>query len=627
MNRRRFLARCILGGLAAPAAANPAFAAPRQKEKPMENHYDIVIVGGDTGADAARLGARVLLLERTRHIGGLPANGLGATDIATRGATGGLFQEFVRNIRRYYVTTYGADSPQVKDASDGYHFEPGVAEKVFEAMLAGEPNVTVLRDRQFDAKPENVVLDGTRLAALIVTDRGTGRGETYRAKVFVDATYEGDLAAAAGAPYRTRREGKKDHGEPFAGRVYRRWGIGPLGEGSTEEGDDTLQAYNYRLCLTDRPDLRLPIPKPKTYNRDDYASLAGDVTGGHTRSFMPRPGVGFGVVNPVRVPNGKTDTNNHHQAFVSTDLPEENWPYPEADWEWRDRFARRLRDYTLGLLWFCQNDEALPAAFRDEARAWGLARDEYADNDHFPRQIYVREGRRIEGEYLFTALDAMAPGDVPHAYDIMAGRRPPSKNVRAPLQADSITASHYAIDSHAVRKREPNRVHLDGFLGLALITKPYQVPYGVIVPQKVDGLLTPVPCSATHLGFGTLRMEPCWMALGQAAGVAAHRCIQDNVAPRRLSVPRLQKALLKQKQVLIYLADVPPDHPHFAALQFWGSRGCFEGFKAEPDAPIDAATAQAWAKLSGLPPAPFQENRTTRAEYLAALYKEDLPGR
>jgi hypothetical protein len=590
----------------------------------------VVVVGGTPGGicaavAAARSGSRVLLLERTAHFGGLPANGLGATDIATRGATGGLFLEFVRRVRAHYVTRYGADSPQVKDCSDGYHFEPQVAERVFEAMLAEQANITARRGRQFDADRKNVAKDGDRLTGITVTERATGKRERVVADVFIDATYEGDLAAAAGCAFETRREGKKEYGEPFAGRVYRPWGVGKLGAGSTEEGDDTLQAYNYRLCLTNRPENRLLPEKPKGYRRDDYASLVGDARRGYLKHFFPRrqPGEDVGAFNPVTLPNGKTDSNNHHRSFVSSDLPEENWPYPRADWKWRDRFAERLRAYTLGLLWFCQNDPELPETFREEARQWGLAKDEYADNGHFPRQMYVREGRRITGEYLFTARDAMAPEDVPDAYAIMAGEKPPTKGLRAPVKADSITASHYPIDSHAVRKREPERVHLDGFLGLALITKPYQVPYGVIVPKGVDGLLCPVPVSATHLGFGTLRMEPCWMALGHAAGVAAHLSRTRKVPPRAVPVAELQARLLAEGQVLIYLSDATSAHRHWPALQRAGCRGCFPRLAADPDAPVDAETARDWSARAGVAtPPPFEPGRTTRAEYAALLFPE-----
>jgi hypothetical protein len=604
---------------------------PAPKDKPMpENPYDLVIVGGTPGGlcaaiAAARLGSRALVLERTAHIGGLPANGLGATDIATRAATRGLFGEFVGRVKRHYAEKYGADSRQVKDCSDGYHFEPHVAEQVFEEMVRAEPKITVLRNRQFDAEAKNVQKEGARLTAVTVTERASGAKETYRGAVFLDATYEGDLAAAAGCAWETRREGKKEYGEPFAGRVYRPWGTGPLGEGSTEEGDDTLQAYNYRLCLTDVPQNRVAIEKPADYRRDDYASLVDDVKRGWLKHFTPPAFIGkqgndVGAVNPVRVPNGKTDTNNHHRSFVSTDLPEENWAYPREGWAWRDRFATRLRDYTLGLLWFCQNDPALPESFRAEAKAWGLSRDEYADNNHFPRQIYVREGRRITGEYLFTARDCIADADLPRAYAIMEGKEKADPNARPKSHRDSITASHYAIDSHAIRKREPNRVHLDGFLGLSPITKPYQVPYGVMVPKGADGLLTPVPCSASHLGFGTLRMEPCWMALGQAAGIAAHLARTEKVTPRQVNRDRLQRTLLAQGAVLTYLRDVTPAHPQWTALQIAGCHGCFPELDARPDAPIDGTTAVEWAKRAGKMPTPPITTATTRAAYAALLF-------
>jgi Dehydrogenases (flavoproteins) len=598
-------------------------------QEPRQTSFDIVIVGGTpagicAAVAAARLGRRVLLLERTAHIGGLPANGLGATDIATRAATGGLFREFTRRVRQHYVDTYGPESQQVKDCSDGYHFEPSVAERVFEAMLAEQPGVTVRKNRQFDADARNVIMNDTRLAHVIVVDRETNAREEYQAQVFIDATYEGDLAAAAGGVFETRREGAAEYGEPFAGRVYRRWGLGPLGEGSTLEGDDTLQAYNYRLCLTDAPENRVPVEKPRSYDRAEYASLVEDARSGHFVSFMPpgfsgKKGPDVGVVNPVRVPNRKTDTNNHHRSFLSTDLPEENYPYPTEGWEWRDRFAQRLRDYTLGLLWFCQNDPEMPEAVREEARRWGLARDEYADNDHFPRQIYVREGRRISGEYLFTALDAISPADLPHAYAIMEGKQPAKRDPRPPIHADAVTASHYPIDSHAHRKREPGRIHLDGFLGLAAITSPYQVPYGVIVPVGVDGLLTPVPCSATHLGFGTLRMEPCWMALGHAAGVAAHLAIERRVSVRKVPVREMQAELLKQGQVLIYLRDVPREHPQWATLQQAGCLGFFPSFDARPGEPVDAETAQEWSRRAGRTDTLPARAGETRADYATRL--------
>jgi hypothetical protein len=448
-----------------------------------------------------------------------------------------------------------------------------------------------------------VTLDNGCLTQIVIENRETKQAETYAARVFIDATYEGDLAAA-GVPYRLGREGHDELNEPMAGRLYKGWG-GAVGPGSTGLGDNAVQAFNYRVCLTREKANQLPIPKPASYNRADFVSLIDDIKEGQ---FTGKPGAekdvsGIGrVVNMVILPNGKTDANNQHLAFISTDLPEENWPWPTADWAWRDRYAQRLRDYTLGLLWFAQNDPELPEDFRARCSEWGLAKDEYADNGNFPRQVYVREGRRIEGEHLFTAHDALP----------VKGRE------RPPLYADSITASHYALDSHAVRKREPGRVHLDGFFSFG--TKPYTVPYRVMVPKKVDGLLTPVPVSGTHVGFSTLRMEPCWMALGQAAGVAAALSVKEGKSLRAVNMVQLQTELLRQKAVLIHYTDVTPAHPHFAALQFFGVRGFIPGWAASADRPVSEGDAANWAKWAGVEKAPeYQAGVTTRGAFLSAL--------
>lgn len=558
---------------------------------------DVVILGATpggimAGVAAASSGKTAVILERGTHIGGLPANGLGATDIGTRGATGGLFLEFVGRVKRHYIENYGADSPQVRDCSDGYHFEPRVAEKVFEGLIAEhKQRLRVIRDRQFDAEPENVVLQEGRVVAIRARDRKTGAVETYRAKVFIDATYEGDLAAAAGCEYRVGREGREEFDEAMAGRLYKPWGGAPAA-GSSGQADYAIQAFNYRLCLTKDPADRVEVERPANYNRDEYLSLADDIREGRTTAPPdakgPKPtalawdAVGR-VFNPVAIPNAKVDANNQHWNFLSSDLPEENWPWPTSAWAWRDRFAGRLRDYTLGLLYFAQNDTALPEDFRARCREWGLSRTEFADNGHFPRQVYVREGRRVVGEYWFTAKDAI----------------PTTPNGRPPVHQDSITASHYALDSHAVRKREPGRAHLDGFFSSP--SRPYTVPYGVIVPKKVDGLLTPVPVSGTHVGFSTLRMEPCWMALGEAAGEAAALAIDSGVEPRRVDVAALQRRLLSRGAVLCYFRDMKPADPHFQVVQFLALRGVLDpdAWLARPgDAPSQADLAR-WSDLAG----------------------------
>jgi len=569
--------------------------------------FDIVVVGGTPGGitaavAAARRGLDAVVLERYEHVGGLPANGLGATDIATRGATGGLFQEFVDRVHDRYADTYGPDSQQVTDCSEGYHFEPSVAEAVF-AELLDEAGVTVRRRRQFDADPDNVTLEDGSPVVVGVTDREERATERYAGEVFVDATYEGDLAAAAGAPYRLGREGSAEYDEPFAGVVYKQV-RGPTGPGATGLGDNAVQSYNYRLCLTRDPDNRVPIEKPDGYDRSEYVSIVDDVmANAHTDvddslELAPTEWI---LLNTT-LPNGKVDANNHGRVWVSTDLPEENWPWPSSSWAWRDRFAERLREYTLGLLWFAQHDPELPEAFREQARQWGLAADEYEDNDNFPRQVYVREGRRIEGEHLFTAHDALPVDD---------------KDDRPPVYADSITASHYNLDSHAVRKREPGRVHLDGFLSKD--TRPYTVPYGVMVPKGVDGLVTPVPVSGTHLGYSTLRMEPCWMALGQAAGVAAAHALASDRRLRDLPAAPLQRDLLDSGAVLIHYEDVAPEHPAFPALQFFGVRGFVPGWEARLDAPVTGRTAADWTNWAGVDVA-YTPGETDRGALLEQLY-------
>ncbi|MCM1198035.1 MAG: FAD-dependent oxidoreductase [Clostridium sp.] len=575
--------------------------------------YDVVIVGGTPGGimaaiAAAREGKDCAILERTAHVGGLPANGLGATDIGTRGATTGLFGQFVDMNRAYYVEKYGAGSPQERACSDGYHFEPHVAEENFCRMIdgAGPGRITVLTMRQFDSSGENVVMSGSRISAIYILNRETGDKEKYDGKVFIDATYEGDLGAAAGVPFRTGREGMEEFSEPCAGKVYRWWKHGPDEDGTTYKGDDAIQAYNYRICLTKDSRNRVPVRKPDNYNREEYVSLVEDVLTGRntdvrfsgvTEEQMEAnrqrvlaggktaiPGDPWGiskVTNMVSLPNGKTDANNQHLALISTDLPEENWPWPTAGWEWRDAFAARLRDYTLGLLWFAQNDEALPAHFREACLEYGLAADEYADNGNFPRQVYVREGRRLAGTYFFTANDVLPVQD---------GSRPP-------VSGASVTASHYALDSHAVHKREKGRVHLDGFFSHP--SSVYTVPYGVMVPEAVDNLLFPVAVSGSHVGFSTLRMEPCWMAMGEAAGTAAALSIDGHSDVRGIPVERLQQKLLENGATLIYFRDLKPGDRDFMQVQMLALKGYFPGWNAELDKPLDEETAKLWSRLSG----------------------------
>jgi len=520
---------------------------------------------------AARMGSDVILIERTAHIGGLMANGLGATDIKNRGAVGGVFLEYVNNVRNYYAAEYGADSAQVKACNDGYYFEPHVAELVLNNMVHAEARISLYINLEL----KSVEMRRGRIESALFKDRTGGQDVRVRAQVFVDATYEGDLAAAAGAPYRLGREARSELGEPYAGVVY--FGYRSrvyYPELSTGEGDRRIQAYNYRLCLTSNPANHAPVTMPDGYDRHEYLLLAREVRTGAVKSFKD-------AVSIIGMPNDKSDTNNHTIPLISTDLPEENYPYPEADWAWRDKFAVRLRNYTLGLLYYCHNDTSLPDWFRAEASRWALAKDEYQDNGNFPRQIYVREARRIDGLYNFTAHDVVLdPGQ--H---------------RTRLQPDSVACGSYEMDSHPTRKYEPGIPVLEGLLGVHQYREVYQIPYGVIVPKKVRNLLVTGAISGTHMGFSTLRMEPCWMAMGQAGGVAAHLAAAGRKEPAAVDVPTLQRELLKQNAVLMYFDDVDFTHPDRAAIQFFGSR-MYNSYKFNPAQVLDRATAALWLDLA-----------------------------
>ena len=599
----------------------------------LQAQYDLVIVGGNPGGimaaiSAAKLGKTSVILERTNHIGGLPANGLGATDIGTRGATTGLFGDFVSRNKQYYIKKYGANSIQVKACSDGYHFEPSVAEQVFGEMISEySDKIKVLTNSQFDASPDNVTVVNGRITSISILNRITGKLEIFTGKVFLDATYEGDLGAAAKIPFRVGREGKAEFNETGAGVVYKYWD-GPETTGTTYLADNAVQAYNYRLCLTDDAANRISFYKPQNYNRQEYISLIDDVwLGRHTGVKMLKvtpdmqmqnklrlsktdstsiiPGDKWGInkiTNMVLLPNRKTDANNQHSALISTDLAEENWPWPTSDWKWRDAYAERLKNYTLGLFWFAQNDQELPESFRKAVGRWGFAKDEYADNNSFPRQVYVREGRRFECMSFFTAHDALATEP---------GKRPP-------LYSSSITASHYALDSHAVRKREDGKTCLDGFLSYK--SNVYTVPFGVMVPKQIDNLLLPVPVSGSHIGFSTLRMEPCWMALGQAAGVASSLSIDNNSKIKDVDLDILQDILVDQKATLIFYKDIRPEDENFEMVQFMGLRGYLPEWNAELSKTIDNDCLIRWKTLSNLKLDSVQVGKSIKIDVLKDIY-------
>ena len=579
-----------------------------QKVKVKE--FDIVVLmatpGGIASAVvASRMGMKVAIVERTKHIGGLPSNGLGATDIHTKELISGFFKEFVDGVKAHYIKRYGAESKQVKDASNGFHFEPHVAEDVFKEILNAEKNIKLYKHYQFDSDKENVVVENGFPSKIKITKVGKSNKEIWlKAKVFIDGSYEGDLAAAFGCRFRTYREGKSEFGEAMAGKIYKIWGSDSLQDGSTGESDSAIQAFNYRICLTNDPKNREMISKPEFYNRAEFLSLAGDFASGFTSGFYPKNGKTAGVVNPVRLPNMKFDANNHHRALISTDLPEENWPWPTANWAWRDQFAIRLKNYNLGLLYFSQNDTTIPLSARIEALNYGLPKDEYKDNGHFPRMVYVREGRRVEGKYMFTAKDAIP---------VKTGKRPPTHTT-------SIATSHYAIDSHAMFKREAGKKTLDGFISYQ--TMPFTIPFEVIVPIEKDNILVPVPVSASHVGYGCLRMEPCWMSLGHAAGIAAALSIKYKTSIHNLSIDSLQKYLIGQKVNLLYFRDISTLSPDFEKFQQIGLLGWIPEFEARLDTISSDEDIRWWAEKTGFSYSEVSKlaKNKTRREGLLAIW-------
>lgn len=540
----------------------------------MQLKMDLIVYGATPAGigaaiAAARRGMRTLLLEPSAFVGGLMTSGLGMTDIRSVDTSGSVFGEFVTLVYAHYKNTYGEHSRQVKDCNGGLHFEPSVAKKVMWGLLRQEPNLEVACSRQL----VSVQMDECKIVCIKVEDMESGTKTVYGAAQFIDATYEGDLAAMAGVPYVLGRESRDEWNEELAGKLYCEYETKEVLPGSTGEGDELLQAYNFRLCMTRNPDNRIPFTKPDGYDRNEYVSLLGDIEAGRLKTFGH-------IIKLSPIPNGKTDTNNHHNCSCSTDLPEENLEYPEGDRTVRERIAKRHKAYIQGLLWFLQEDEQLPESIRSEARQWGYAADEFQESDHFPPQIYVREARRISGMYVFTENDArLAPG-----------------LQRSPIHFDSIATGDYAIDSHATRKREEigqNRA-LEGFLGFSSLTEVYQIPLGVIVPEEVVNLTVPVAVSATHMGFGTIRMEPFWMQLGFAAGIAAHLCQSSCTPVQRICVDRLQDELIAAKQLITYFRDVKADHPAHEALQYFGTKSYFTSYEANPNGDCTVADASEW---------------------------------
>ena len=583
--------------------------------------YELVVIGATPGGlgaaiRGAREGLDTCIVSYHAHVGGMMSGGLSVTDtlIDHRRARSPILNEFFSRVTQYYAESYGDDSTQVKHCRDGLYFEPKVAEAVFEDMLK-----TANIDRYQEYYPKSVSRSNRRIRSVElepIPTRGSASEPIIklRGDTFIDATYEGDLAATAGVPYRIGREGRDDFGEQYAGRLFSEKGT-RIYPGSSGFGDRAVQSYDYRLCLSKDPDNRRLPDQPPGYDRAEFAPILEDAPDDRagelpshqlpeiacklkselvvpTREEIDEQGLLSLLLLRGPLPNQKRDLN-------TADLPGEADEYPEANWHRREEIAKRHEDHVLGLLYFLQNDDAVPDKWQAEIREWGLPLDEFTDNDGFPFQLYVREARRIIGRTTFTEHDARLAEGIE----------------RAPIHNDSIAIAEYAMDSHDCRPvRRPGSLN-DGHHYLGEITVPSQVPYRSLLPTDIDNLLVPVALSATHVGFGTIRLEPTWLQIGEAAGWAAALASNRGTMVAELAPDVLQRRLVANDTMISYFDDIDPDDDHRGshAAQYFGTKGFFRGYDASLESDVDTATVARWASYVTDSVEAVPSDRTDRA--------------
>jgi hypothetical protein len=521
----------------------------------QQQGYDLVIYGGTSAGivaavQAARMGKSVMVINPGTHLGGLTTGGLGQTDIGNKTVIGGISREFYQRIRRYYEDTLHWEWEQRPDYSDGgqtrtlpgedamWTFEPGAAMSVFSDLIR-EYGIPVVLNQRIDLEAGVVKQDGKIVSIMMES------GKIYRGRMFVDATYEGDLMAGAGISYTTGREAVSEYGESLNGvqtemAIHHQFGqnVDPyMVEGDTasgllpginaspgEEGsgDRKIQAYCFRMCLTDVPENRILLRRPGPYNEQEYELLFRALEAGYRGPFF--------IMSMM--PNRKTDANNN--GCVSSDFIGRNYDYPEGDYRQREEIIRAHRIYQLGLLWTLANHPRVPEEVRAEWQKWGLPADEFPGNGHWTPQLYIREARRMVSDYVMTQHHCT------------------QESVSA---SQPVGMGAYTMDSHHVQRyvnsegfvRNEGDVQVGGF-------SPYPIDYRSIIPKREEctNLLVPVCLSATHIAYGSIRMEPVFMVLAQSAATAACLAIDAHAGLQELNYQALRERLVADKQVLSY---------------------------------------------------------------------------
>jgi len=528
-----------------------------------ETVYDLVVYGLTSAGVAAsvqarRMGRTVVLVGPEQHLGGLSSGGLGWTDSGHKEVVGGIAREFYHGVWLHYQDDSawkwqsrsahggrGQGAPAVDgDQRTMWVFEPHVAEAIF-AQLVRESRIPVHRDQWLDRERGVVKTDG-RITSIAMLG-----GQVYRGRMFLDATYEGDLLAAAGVSYTVGRESNRTYGEtlngvqtrrarshqfqqpidpyrvpgdPSSGLLPRIHAGDPGEEGS---GDKRLQAYNYRVCLTRVEENRVPFPRPEGYDPGQYELLLRNLQAGSRHVF--------GKFDPI--PNAKTDTNNH--GSFSTDNIGMNYDYPEASYERRREILQEHARYQQGYFYFLANDPRVPEEVRRAMSGWGLARDEFLDNGHWPHQIYVREARRMVSDFVITENHVTR---------------------RAPTPRPAGMGS-YNMDSHHVQRYVDAQGHARNEGDIQVSPGgPYPIDFGALLPRQgeCENLLVPVCVSCSHIAYGSIRMEPVFMILGQSAATAACQALDQGVPVQEVAYERLRARLLADGQVLEYQRGAGP---------------------------------------------------------------------